>query len=109
LIGQFGYSGTSPDGVTWTSQTPPSVVVAAWNGSIFCALDSFGFTSYTSADGVTWVSHSISLFFGVQSMTWTGRFFCAVSQFGSSAATSVDGVVWVATSLPFSSGWGAIG
>jgi hypothetical protein len=101
-VGQGG-AATSPDGITWTAQSIPSVAgalrwlwsVVVWTGVLFVAVDygTVGVSSaavYTSRDGANWdaigaaVPSSSSL--GWRSLVWWGYGAVAVGQ--NAAATS---------------------
>ena len=115
-----GYSGvmTSPDGVTWTTQTtvdPSSHWYSiAWSGELFVAGGGDGGSStiysiMTSPDGITWTNqpapNPVDVWLGI---AWSGTLFVAVSDNGG-VATSPDGITWTqrATASPYTS-WYAV-
>lgn len=93
------YCATSPDGVTWTSQTipPGSYFDIVWNGSIFVATG-HGITA-SSPDGINWTSRTPVLA-AAQSITWGNGQFIIASRFAGSGDTamdtmnSLDGITW---------------
>ena len=104
VTGEFdstGFGGcvvlTSPNGVTWTRQTTPTVPPLhsiAWSGSKFVAVGQAAIL--TSLDGINWTKQSNPLpapetLLGV---TWGGGRFVAVSS-ERHAMHSQDGVSWL--------------
>ena len=97
LVQSDGIIYTSPDGITWTSQTvnassPSSLHGVAWSDiqTQFVAVGDNG-TVLTSSDGVTWTTrNSGATLFGV---AWSGTNFVAVG-YGGGIYTSPDGVTW---------------
>lgn len=98
---------TSPDGVTWTERSSPSVWSGyypgkiVYNGSIFVAiaLSTFGSNLVmTSADGINWTNQpGLGTVLGATQLLtilWTGTVFYIVTYLGSYAATSTNGVTW---------------
>jgi hypothetical protein len=89
---------TSPDGVSWTTQTIPAgdYRAVAWSGSIFAAVGRLG-AAATSPDGVTWTDRTIPAG-DYLSVTWAGSLFVAVGD--NRCATSPDGITWTARTIP---------
>ncbi len=95
---------TSPDGVTWTSQSvsPPKINVsvvqaptlydATTDGSQFVAVGQEG-TIITSPDGVNWEFQDSGANSALNSIAWNGSSFIVVGGSGT-ALTSPDGVAW---------------
>ncbi len=100
-VGNSGWIGTSPDGVTWTQQTSPvttKLLDVIWTGSQYMAVG-FAGTILTSPDGVTWqASNSISGVYDLYSVVWSGSQYLLVGRLPSTTRsyvwTSSDGHVW---------------
>jgi hypothetical protein len=99
-VGLVGFNGiifTSPDGVTWTSQTASnasSLFGVTWSGTQFVAVGDGG-TILTSPDGVTWTKQTSGTGNRLSGITWSGTQFVAVGD-GGAILTSPDGVTWTA-------------
>jgi uncharacterized repeat protein (TIGR02543 family) len=104
---------TSPDGITWTSQTIPRVdnwssvvygynrFVAVANGSSYAA---------TSSDGIAWSTTMLPCGTSWVSIAYGDRTraFVAVASGGTRAAYSTDGVNWTLKNLPSEASWLAV-
>ena len=112
---------TSPDGVTWTQQSPRQLVLdaempmcgmksVAWSGSVFVASGrdtNWSPTLWRSTDAVSWVQQGDfpyeAVWTGVYDLTWGNGRFVAVGPPDSSgdapAFTSLDGITWTPDSV----------
>ena len=95
--GSYAACATSPDGITWTSQSGistalgsgTSIFAMCWSGSIFVAVGLYG-TCATSSDGITWTARTFPS--AGAAICWTGTQFLVVGY--DSAVTSPDGITW---------------
>ena len=100
---------TSPNGITWTSRTTPTVPdepayqSITWSRELglFCAVANAGTGNRvaTSPDGITWTARSTTGFDNVwRSVTWAPELglFCAVASTGTGnrVMTSPNGTTW---------------
>jgi len=126
---------TSPNGVSWTSQSPGVTITSGtylylesvtWTGSQFVTVGNIfdgnaSSTNYsdpcpilTSPDGVTWTSRSLGtgVSYALSSVTWTGSKLVAVGLNNLSGAgallTSSDGITWTSPSLSVSEGLSSV-
>jgi hypothetical protein len=120
---------TSPDGITWTSQTLP--ITLAWTSicwspqvGLFVAVAANSRTLVTSPDGASWTSRVLALASSLfwSSVTWSPQLglFCTTagvpagkaSGAGTTntniAATSPDGITWTSRTLPFTDDWSSV-
>jgi len=82
---------TSPDGLTWTAQSPTSAFSdLTWSGTQFVAV---GGTILTSPDGIVWTSRISNTTQPLYSVTWSGTQFVATG-YGGTILTSPDGITW---------------
>jgi alpha-tubulin suppressor-like RCC1 family protein len=96
---------TSPDGITWTTQSTSGLdnewrsVCWARGLSLFCAVSSSGTGDrvMTSPDGITWTSSTSAADDAWQSVCWSEELslLCAVSSDGSVMVSS-NGTLWTA-------------
>jgi hypothetical protein len=91
---------TSPDGTTWTSRTiaasTHSFFDIAWNGSVFCIVDSGTANAYTSSDAITWTLRSLPSSADWTHICWGGGLFVTVANSTNKIATSPNGTTWTA-------------
>ena len=123
-VAEFGEAMTSPDGVTWTSQTTPAPPApsppynwrsVAWGdaqgGGLFVAVSQFPEAVMTSPDGVTWTVQDPPGNEFWRSITWGdapgGGLFVAVSSTGA-VMTSPDGFTWTPRTSPANNSWSAV-
>jgi hypothetical protein len=108
-----GNIATSPDGITWTQRTASPTGTwrrVAWNGNVFCAIDSYNGIISTSPDGITWTQRT-SPFFSYRDIVWNGTVFCVVGYFASGTIrclTSPDGIIWTPHTMPVTGGTSAV-
>lgn len=107
------YAITSPDGITWTQRTLPSVknwISVAYGNGTFVAVSgagSFSTSAAYSSDGTTWTASTCEL--GKwQSVAFGNGVFTAVATSTSTAQTSTNGITWTARTMALSSTWGNI-
>jgi hypothetical protein len=101
IVGDAGVILTSPDGLTWSPQSPGienSLCSVTWTGKQFVAVGDVGAIA-TSPDGITWTPQVSGTTKSLSSVIWTGTQLVAAGD-GGSILTSSDGVAW----LPRSSG-----
>jgi hypothetical protein len=99
-ITSTGYSSTSSDGASWSTEVSLSsnnLNTICWNGAMFVIGGSAG-TILTSTDGSTWTTQTglSSTSWGstsVSKILWNGSTFMATGASGK-VATSPDGVTW---------------
>jgi RHS repeat-associated protein len=96
---------TSPDGVTWTQQSTPGVVLsaAAWSPALsMFAGGGTGGRIYTSADGIAWTLRATLPGGQFWEVIWSPErmMFVAVGD-GAMIATSSDGLTWTARTNGF--------
>lgn len=85
---------TSPDGVSWVSQTLSSAAMLAdvvWSGKQFVAVGNG--TILTSPDGELWTPQDSKAVSGLNSVIWSGTQLVAVG-LGGTVVTSPDGLSW---------------
>jgi hypothetical protein len=106
---------TSPDGITWTSQT--SAADNSWNSitygnGLFVAVASSGVGNrvMTSPDGINWTSRTSATNTLWRSVTYGAGIFVAVasSGVGNRVMTSPDGISWTSRSAVVDNNWNAI-
>jgi hypothetical protein len=91
---------TSPDGITWTLQTPASTnqwQSVTFGNNLFVAVSSNGLNNHvmTSPDGITWTSRTPAEQNQWQSVTYGSNGFVAVAINGTNRVmTSADGINW---------------
>ncbi len=89
---------TSPDGVTWTSRTPPAGSYAyrdvVWSGTQFVAVGNSG-RAMTSPDGITWTGRAMAnLTKNYYGVAYGAGLFVAVGGTNGAIETSPDGITW---------------
>ena len=114
LLVAVGYGGnyvmTSPDGITWTAQTPAANNIwegVAWSPSLglFAAVsrDGTGDRVMTSPDGVIWTSQVSAADNDWYGIAWSPDLSLFVAVAASAAAnqvmTSTDGITWSSETL----------
>jgi hypothetical protein len=112
---------TSPDGITWTTRTTPSIqylsyIIWAPEVSLFVATSYQAGTSsvLTSPDGINWTQRTTpniadGISAGLADVTWNGSLFVCVNQ-GTTAntnwvITSPDGINWTQRTTPSGRNW----
>lgn len=106
----------SYDGLNWAASNMPTVGSVsgqgfywedvAWNGSVWCAVQSYNGTTRTnhcatSSDGINWTARSMPEAARWKTITWNGSLFVATrNEATASYATSPDGVTWTARAFP---------
>ncbi|MES3036759.1 MAG: hypothetical protein V4736_02540 [Bdellovibrionota bacterium] len=106
---------TSPDGITWTSQTMPTAgrrFGVAWNGAVFCVTNGFNDEVLTSPNGITWTTGTMTGSTGTYSLTWSGKVFIAADWAdvtNNKVFTSPDGLNWTQQTLPVGNEWATVG
>ena len=114
LVGDAGLILTSPDLVTWTTQTSPNSNdwrSVAWNGSLFVAVGAgAGLRTMSSADGVTWTAHSSAdETASWQAVVWAATKWVAVAQSGTTRTmNSTDGSTWTGHAAAAANDWVAL-
>lgn len=109
---------TSPDGITWTSRTLPTLInpqfrCICWSDTlgIFLALTYTDGQGVTSSDGITWTAVTLSSAAGWTSVVWAEDLglFVAVADSGATArcVTSPDGTTWTDRTVP-ASAWASL-
>jgi hypothetical protein len=104
---------TSPDGVTWTLRTTPSIGYSrpAWSPTLG-RLVAVGTNSViTSPDGITWTTRTAAAANAWVNVCWAAglNLFVAVAQDGASRVmTSPDGITWTARTAAAALLWQAI-
>jgi len=100
------YVATSPDGVTWTSQTVSGAILngVAYSSDLdlYCAVGNTGEVVTSDDGGVTWTSQTSGASFSFSAVYWNGSLFVAVGTAG--IYTSPDGVTWTSRTSPIGSG-----
>lgn len=106
---------TSPDGITWTTQSLPSVKgwrsVSYGNGTfVAVASGNQGAMAATSPNGVTWTARTLpsTNWDNWNNVSYGNGVFVAVSYNSAVAATSPDGITWTARTLPIFTWWNSI-
>jgi len=110
-----GYGGTiltSPDGITWTSQTSGTtnnLLGIAYGNNTFVAVGNSG-TILTSPDGTTWTSRILGTSINLRGIIYANNIFVACGASGA-LLTSPDGTTWTSrisgtTALLFSIAYG---
>ena len=97
-VGSSGKISTSPDGITWTAQTPPhvsSIDSIAFGNGLFAILSTGEL--WTSPDGVTWTSRTSG--FGANATLdvdfVNGRFLATANISAKTrVSSSPDGITW---------------
>lgn len=96
--------GTLPTTGNWTA--------IAWNGTVFCAVQSGSAIAATSVDGLAWTQRVLPASAQWCAIAWNGTVFCAIATPGSGttniAATSPDGIAWTQRTLSTSGTWNSI-
>lgn len=101
---------SSPDGLTWTARTGPSIgdwYATASNSGIFVA-GKYNTTSYaTSTDGTTWTGRTFAVTLGSTAGAEAQFGTMAMNAFppSSNIYTSTNGTTWTARTLPSSQSW----
>lgn len=106
---------TSPDGITWTMRTGPTVNTdwqsIVFGGGVFVGISATG--AYTrSSDGITWTNGSLPVASNWGDITFGNGLFVAIKGVAASqcVATSPDGVTWTMRTTPQPGNqWGAGG
>lgn len=95
---------TSPDGITWTTQTNPAqgISAIAYGNGLFVAVGTTGTYVMTSPDGVTWTTKT-GLVQSVAILFANGQFL--TTDAAGSAATSPDGINWTLRSTATANKW----
>ena len=78
---------TSPDGITWTERTLPSItnswINICWSPELrlFCAVANSSNKAATSPDGITWTERTLLSSDSWQSISWSSELqqFCAIA------------------------------
>lgn len=93
-----GYDGrviSSPDGITWTSETSGTSEILwkiTWGDAQFVVVGYNGIV-LTSPDGMTWTSQTSGIGEHLYAVTWNGMLYVAVGRRGT-ILTSPNGVDW---------------
>lgn len=100
VVGDRGTILSSPDSITWTTQTSNSTatlhgVAASPATIVVVGASSLAKVILTSTDGVTWTERTAPDIRTLYSVTWTGTKFVLVGSGGAFAA-SPDGSTWTA-------------
>jgi hypothetical protein len=115
-VGDAGTVISSPDGVTWTTQTcsmSESLSGIAYGNGAFVVVGTGG-TILTSADGVTWTERSSGTWHDLVGITYGNGTFVAVGSVwgyysgGSVILTSPDGVNWTERTSGITEGLAAV-
>ena len=114
---------TSPDGITWTTRTTPSISVLSfiiWSPerSLFVATSYQAGTSnvITSPDGINWTQRTTpsTAFVGWHDIAWSPQLLLFVSVNGNTTTntswvmTSPDGTTWTQRTTPSGSLWSGV-
>jgi hypothetical protein len=97
---------TSPDGLTWTSQTSAADndwTSVTYGNNLFVAVASSGTGNrvMTSSDGIEWTSQTSAADNDWTSVTYRNNLFVAVASSGSERVMiSQDGIFWITMSAP---------
>ncbi len=86
---------TSPDGSTWTAQTPGTSYAlrgVVWSGSQFVAVGDRG-TILTSPGGSTWTAQTPGTSDDLSGVAWSGSQFVAVGSCIAANCTAADGTI----------------
>uniref|UniRef100_UPI0030EBC11C beta strand repeat-containing protein n=1 Tax=uncultured Flavobacterium sp. TaxID=165435 RepID=UPI0030EBC11C len=104
---------TSPDGITWTSQTEAEA--NSWNSvtygnGLFVAVAADGIHPVmTSPDGITWTARIAVQVSGWRSVTYGNGLFVAVAVSGTNRVmTSPDGITWTARTAAEANQWSSV-
>lgn len=100
-VGVSGTIMTSPDGITWitqTSGTSANLNAIIWTGSQLVAVGASPYymassAIVTSPDGITWTSRNSGTTLALNALTWTGTKIVAVGV-AQTTLSSPDGIAW---------------
>jgi hypothetical protein len=86
---------TSPDGITWTAQTTPVVVLKSviWVKEISKFVSVGSGVCITSVDGITWVSQAIGAY-NWNSVCYSPELSLLVAVTANRVSVSADGITW---------------
>jgi hypothetical protein len=83
VVGSAGAIQTSPDGINWTSQTPPvfnTLNAIIWTGVLFIAVGVTG-TIIFSSNGINWTFEPPTIVVDFYDIIWTGSVAIVVGDF----------------------------
>ena len=105
---------TSPDGITWTEQTPPEVgntwMSVCYGNGLFVAIGQNGdHKVMTSPDGITWTARNQAEDNSWLSVCYGNGLFVAVGRSGThEVMTSPDGINWTARTAIENNTWKSV-
>jgi len=99
---------TSPDGITWTQRTAPTITrwySVCYGDGIFVAIARNTDIIMTSPDGITWTQRTVPISTAWISVGWGNGLFVAVPYDDNIFITSPDGITWTQRTAPTTAYW----